>query len=85
MTKQKYKRWMGRRGDGMGWDGGSRGLAPLRPGGLWSALVRLWPAVNPVDHWALASITPLALLLLLIYFSIDRRLSVARVTFAHWY
>lgn len=72
-------------GETWGWDGGSRGFAPLRPGSLWSALLRLWPAVNPVNHWVLASIASLSLLLPLIYFFIDRCLSVARVTFAHWY
>lgn len=60
---------------------GGRSHTPLGPGGLWSAPVRLRPAVNPVNHWALASIAPLALLLLLllllIYFSIDRRCSLS--------
>lgn len=62
----------------------SRGLTPPRPCSLWSVLVRCWPVVNPVNHQALPSITSLPFLLL-IYFSIDRCLSVARVTFAHWY
>lgn len=62
----------------------SRGLTPPRPGRIWSVLLRCWPVVNPVNHQALPSITSLPFLLL-IYFSIDRRLSVARVTFAHWY
>lgn len=61
-----------------------RGFSPPRPCSLWSVLVRCWPIVNPVNHQALPSITSLSFLLL-IYFSIDRHLSVARVTFAHWY
>ena len=62
----------------------SRGLTPHRPRSLWSVLVRCWPVVNPVNHQALPSITSLPFLLL-IYFSIDRCLSVARVTFARRY
>lgn len=61
----------------------SRGRPPIRPG-AWSVLLRCWPAFNPAIHRVLPSITALPFLLL-IYFSIDRCLSVARVTFAHWY
>lgn len=35
----------------------SRGFTPPRPCSLWSALVRCWPVVNPVNHQALPSIT----------------------------
>lgn len=62
----------------------SRGLTPHRPCSLWSVFLSRWPVVNLAKHQALPSITSL-LFLLLIYFSIDRCLSVARVTFAHWY
>lgn len=52
---------------------------------LWSVLWRHWPVVNP----AITRLCPPSLLspfcFLLIYFSIDRCLSFARVTFAHWY